>query len=815
MATRFASNLFAKILFAAACLISIGAEHAAAFSYDSDENAYVCNGTQSDIQAAINDAAANHPATSFANAATVRMTGPGVATVALGINNTPLKFGTCVILTGNGNSGADMTTVTLPSSWTGNSTTSNTNAVIQISNGAWVENFAIPSALSGTPPFSVSNGTTGARITGIAYNTRETTNCAYFCVVACSSSQLSQVTIDDNIIVPASGTNELILTRGPIDAWQKPDSWGSPNQVYIETNQFGLPGGNTGGYVCDFNSNTIGTVRFNTIYGPIKIDGHGAATNTPTRGVRQMEIYGNAFLSKQSFFQAMEIRGGTSRNFLNYAANSAITNPVGSDYITYDEYGCLNQSGAFNGVWQTPSNYPILDQVGEGQDLNGSQAPGGSDPAYMWLNRITVGPGAGTTSSWQPGSKSILGNSPGGTFQADSNEYAEGATTIGLITQSYALSAGTFSDAHGTWQNAVAIASDNTRYLIGSTTSANQKQLIIDSQGLNQAIASGSSPIIACNAFTNWQKQTGNPTNTFNIASYVPGTPKTIILANRDIFSQTPAQWGNGSTGGYDGTQGVNYGPTAEMNRSSPIQKGVGWWVTDQGSWNLSLPPNTSGQLYVWNGSAWTLNYTPYQYPYYQPVFTMQPVSVNVAGGTVALNAEASNSPKYQWYLNGSTPVPGATDRILVLDYPAFSSGSYTCVAINSAGTATSAAATLSLVDSSDVGRLLNLSCRANVGSNSLVAGFAIGGKNASGSEPLLLRGSGPALAAFGVPDVLPDPILALYSGTSQIGENNGWEEMPRLRMQPGLSALSLGAILLAMTPQYWTLLAPGRTRSR
>src|SRR5580658_8991396 len=150
MATRIASNQFAKIIFAAISLVSIGVYHAAAFSYDSDANAYVCNGTQSDIQAAINDAAANHPARSFANAATVQMTGSGAGTVALGINNTPLKFGTCVILTGNGNSGANMTTVTLPSNWTGNSTTSNTNAVIQISNGAWVENFAIPSALSGT-----------------------------------------------------------------------------------------------------------------------------------------------------------------------------------------------------------------------------------------------------------------------------------------------------------------------------------------------------------------------------------------------------------------------------------------------------------------------------------------------------------------------------------------------------------------------------------------------------------------------------------------------------------------------------------------
>jgi len=38
--------------------------------------------------------------------------------------------------------------------------------------------------------------------------------------------------------------------------------------------------------------------------------------------------------------------------------------------------------------------------------------------------------------------------------------------------------------------------------------------------------------------------------------------------------------------------------------------------VTDQGNWNLSQPANTSGQLYVWNGSSWALNYTPYTYPH-------------------------------------------------------------------------------------------------------------------------------------------------------------------------------------------------------
>ena len=52
------------------------------------------------------------------------------------------------------------------------------------------------------------------------------------------------------------------------------------------------------------------------------------------------------------------------------------------------------------------------------------------------------------------------------------------------------------------------------------------------------------------------------------------------------------------------------------MNAYTPSVAGYGWWVTDEGSWNTKLPANTSGRLYKWTGSAWTLFYTPYTYPH-------------------------------------------------------------------------------------------------------------------------------------------------------------------------------------------------------
>ncbi len=67
--------------------------------------------------------------------------------------------------------------------------------------------------------------------------------------------------------------------------------------------------------------------------------------------------------------------------------------------------------------------------------------------------------------------------------------------------------------------------------------------------------------------------------------------------------------------------------------------------------------------------------------------------------------------------------------------------------------------------------RLVNLSVLKHIGPG-LSAGFVI-----SGSTPrqVLIRAIGPALAAFGVGDVLVDPQLALFAGTSRIGGNDNW----------------------------------------
>jgi kumamolisin len=81
--------------------------------------------------------------------------------------------------------------------------------------------------------------------------------------------------------------------------------------------------------------------------------------------------------------------------------------------------------------------------------------------------------------------------------------------------------------------------------------------------------------------------------------------------------------------------------------------------------------------------------------------------------------------------------------------------------------------------------RLLNLSTRAQVqtGQNIMIAGFVIAGTGAS--KTVLVRGIGPALAAFGVSSTLAQPVLGVYdsgsalSAPALIASDTGWGNAP------------------------------------
>ena len=186
------------------------------------------------------------------------------------------------------------------------------------------------------------------------------------------------------------------------------------------------------------------------------------------------------------------------------------------------------------------------------------------------------------------------------------------------------------------------------------------------------------------------------------------------------------------------------------------------------------------------------------------PTFTLKasPAACTVASGRSAVfNAIATGSPAptYQWTLNSSTAIPGATvtnDPILVITgATSADNGTITCTASSTAGSVASSvasSASLSVVAAANPGYLTNLSGRGLVGSgpaNALYGGFGISG---TGTKQLLIRGMGPSIGPglyFYIADALQDTQLTLYNSLQAVlAQNSPWGGTPALMTADSLT---------------------------
>ncbi len=108
--------------------------------------------------------------------------------------------------------------------------------------------------------------------------------------------------------------------------------------------------------------------------------------------------------------------------------------------------------------------------------------------------------------------------------------------------------------------------------------------------------------------------------------------------------------------------------------------------------------------------------------------------------------------------------------------------------------------------------QLINLSSRAvaYAGSDAMTAGFVIVG---SAPKMLLIRASGPALGAFGVPGALAAPQLELFKDGARIGVNSGWDAANNNPAAITAAAGNVGAFAFAAGSKDAALLvtlAPG-----
>lgn len=122
----------------------------------------------------------------------------------------------------------------------------------------------------------------------------------------------------------------------------------------------------------------------------------------------------------------------------------------------------------------------------------------------------------------------------------------------------------------------------------------------------------------------------------------------------------------------------------------------------------------------------------------------------------------------------GAFPLPaGSKDAVVVAT---LQPGAYTAQ-ISGNGSANTGVAILEVYDLGGAGQLVNIATRLAVGtgSNAAVAGFVVA--PGAGTRKLLVRGVGPALAAFGLGGTLPDPkltVLDAAGGEVAVANANG-----------------------------------------
>ncbi len=300
--------------------------------------------SMTDVQAAINSASSGD----------IVLIPAGTST--WGAANTYLSVNKAITLKG---AGQGQTIITLSDSGG-----KYTNGTIRISAAATVMSMTIIGS-NANPVCAFSTGTANDwRITGIEYVGG--TQGAYFVYVGNVYGL-----IDNNDITGAIGNAELIFVRGPTDSWQTPHSIGGADNVFIEDNTF-----NGSGYVCDINANGRAVVRYNTITGKMKIDGHGKASNFPPRSVRHMEVYNNTWTNTGDYWAAIELRGGGGRVFNNVIESTSTI------WVFLTDYGYTATWPNFDNTYQCPSDYPVDDQIGVGMDPK----TGASEPMYLWNN---------------------------------------------------------------------------------------------------------------------------------------------------------------------------------------------------------------------------------------------------------------------------------------------------------------------------------------------------------------------------------------------------------------------------------------------
>lgn len=395
------------------------------------------------------------------------------------------------------------------------------------------------------------------------------------------------------------------------NSWAQADTFGAVNVLYMENNivftqqamndcDTAPVGGSTGGcrVAARFNQFTFQSGAFAVV------TVHGLDTGGRMRGGRQIEGYGNTvscptssgcsgvvgFRSGTGFVFGNTITS-TAGGFMPSAANMTVYRTV---YADTPWGGC----GGLNSLdpWDTNDNTVYV----SGTMTSGTSGLVLADSTKTW-----------TTNQWATsGSPYTIYDVTQGT-----GYIAEIASnTSNTITVQQPIS-------ESSWYNGGA-----GNFQVGDSYEIIRSTICADQGGRGAGVyVSGSSPSPsgplsqALDPIYEWDDTTiagSGGFGGFNQGNFATDTVRAI--ANRDWYTDSS----NGSptaqtsaTSPFNGATGVGFGTLAR--RPTTCTAGVGYFATDQGSWNTSGNSFGSGVFYTCvSTNTWGTYYTPYTYPH-------------------------------------------------------------------------------------------------------------------------------------------------------------------------------------------------------
>lgn len=448
-------------------------------------------------------------------------------------------------------------------------------------------------------------------------------------------------------------------------SWSTAPSFGTANELYLEDNTFGQ---GTFGTDCD-HSDSVADVggcrqvgRFNTFNEPIygaPIQNHGTESTGRPRGGYSMEVYGNHFTCSGNCPAMVGVRSGLAYVFGNtFTYNSGVS---ASGYVGMSNYRSYNAFAPW-GTCDGSSAYDQNDGGGTYSTVYASGTHTGSSGTSVLTDSSKTGGSAWTLNQWQnlTGSPYSIRN----TTQGWGAEIASNGTNTVTGSQMPFLNWGNQGLGNVTWTNG------DSYQILRATVCLDQP-----GQGGPSTLLSGNTPAPA-----SWSSETLIPVREWadlknGTWGGSPGQGQIYVgslrvIHNRDFYYENFSQAAQSSaTSPFNGTNTIGMGHGTIANRPTTCTAGVGYWSTNEGSWNQSsntFPDGSSqGRLYVCSATnTWTLAYTPYTYPHpltasgvAPTITTPSPLPAGPRGSAYSQAVAATGDVTITWTLTaGSLP---------------------------------------------------------------------------------------------------------------------------------------------------------------